>query len=235
MSDQNFREIQLGGKQLVFLFMASVVLAVAIFLLGVSVGRGVKSSAGSGSSETEVLATPAAAPLPAKTEMTAADTGFDKRLPGAATAQPQAPQPAAPAAEPTAAPSAPPPAVAETPGKATAAVKPAPTAAVATPPKAETPKPAVTPPKPEPAKPAAKPTDARSATGGWSLQAGAFRSRENADKQVAMYKEKGFSAFVVAPTASSSLYHVRVGPFSQRAEAEAAAERLKIRNPSVSR
>src|SRR5687767_15335615 len=47
MSDQGFREIQLGGKQLVFLFMASVVVAVAVFLLGVSVGRGVRQSAGS--------------------------------------------------------------------------------------------------------------------------------------------------------------------------------------------
>ena len=45
MSDQGFHEIQLTGKQLVFLFMAAVVLAVSIFLLGVSVGRGVRSSA----------------------------------------------------------------------------------------------------------------------------------------------------------------------------------------------
>ena len=42
MTDQGFREIQLSGKQLVFLFMASVVLAVVVFLLGVSVGRGVR-------------------------------------------------------------------------------------------------------------------------------------------------------------------------------------------------
>ena len=40
MSDQGFREIQLSGKQLVFLFMATVVVAVTVFLLGVSVGRG---------------------------------------------------------------------------------------------------------------------------------------------------------------------------------------------------
>ena len=40
MAEQQFREIQLSGKQLVFLFMTTVVLAVAIFLLGVSVGRG---------------------------------------------------------------------------------------------------------------------------------------------------------------------------------------------------
>ena len=41
MADSGIREIQLSGKQLVFLFMASVVLIVSVFLLGVSVGRGV--------------------------------------------------------------------------------------------------------------------------------------------------------------------------------------------------
>lgn len=46
MSDQAFHEIQLSGKQLVFLFMSAVVLAVVIFLLGVAVGRGVRDAAG---------------------------------------------------------------------------------------------------------------------------------------------------------------------------------------------
>jgi cell division protein FtsN len=45
MSDQPFREIQLSAKQLWFLFMSAVVLAVVIFLLGVSVGRGVRDAA----------------------------------------------------------------------------------------------------------------------------------------------------------------------------------------------
>jgi len=46
MSDEGFHEIQLSGKQLVFLFMSAVVLAVVIFLLGVDVGRGVPGAAG---------------------------------------------------------------------------------------------------------------------------------------------------------------------------------------------
>ena len=41
MSDEGFREIQLNGKQLVFLFMAATVVSVVIFLCGVLVGRGV--------------------------------------------------------------------------------------------------------------------------------------------------------------------------------------------------
>lgn len=44
MSDEGFHEIQLNGKQLVFLFMAATVVSVVIFLLGVMVGRGVPSS-----------------------------------------------------------------------------------------------------------------------------------------------------------------------------------------------
>ncbi|HIA50354.1 MAG TPA: SPOR domain-containing protein [Acidobacteria bacterium] len=43
MSDDGFREIQLSGKQLVFLFMATTVVSVAIFLCGVLVGRGVRA------------------------------------------------------------------------------------------------------------------------------------------------------------------------------------------------
>ena len=42
MSDEGFHEIQLNGKQLVFLFMAATVVSVVIFLCGVMVGRGVR-------------------------------------------------------------------------------------------------------------------------------------------------------------------------------------------------
>lgn len=42
MADEGFHEIQLNGKQLVFLFMAATVVAVVIFLCGVMVGRGVR-------------------------------------------------------------------------------------------------------------------------------------------------------------------------------------------------
>ena len=41
-NDDGFREIQLNGKQLVFLFMAATVVSVVIFLCGVLVGRGVR-------------------------------------------------------------------------------------------------------------------------------------------------------------------------------------------------
>jgi cell division septation protein DedD len=43
MADDGFHEIQLNGKQLVFLFMATTVVSVVIFLCGVLVGRGVRA------------------------------------------------------------------------------------------------------------------------------------------------------------------------------------------------
>ncbi len=42
-NDDGFKEIQLNGKQLVFLFMAATVVSVVIFLCGVLVGRGVRT------------------------------------------------------------------------------------------------------------------------------------------------------------------------------------------------
>ena len=70
--DDGFHEIQLNGKQLVFLFMAATVVSVVIFLCGVLVGRGVRAeraldSNGSAPSA-EAVTTPqqtAAAPAPA--------------------------------------------------------------------------------------------------------------------------------------------------------------------------
>jgi cell division septation protein DedD len=44
MSDEQFHEFHLDGKQMVFLFMASTVVAVVIFLCGVMVGRGVSEN-----------------------------------------------------------------------------------------------------------------------------------------------------------------------------------------------
>ena len=56
-SDDGFHEIQLNGKQLVFLFMAVAVVSVVIFLCGVLVGRGVRGERGG---VLEAMTTPAA-------------------------------------------------------------------------------------------------------------------------------------------------------------------------------
>lgn len=108
MSDQDFHEIQLSGKQLVFLFMSAVVLAVVIFLLGVAVGRGVRdaaldvpASADAGSPETVVPTDP--------------ELSYHEMLLGAPAETPAAPPASTPTPEPTPTPvaePAPPPAAA---------------------------------------------------------------------------------------------------------------------------
>ena len=69
--DEGFHEIQLNGKQLVFLFMAATVVSVVIFLCGVLVGRGVKAQLVSGLDNTplttvaDTTATQSTIPAPA--------------------------------------------------------------------------------------------------------------------------------------------------------------------------
>jgi DedD protein len=114
MSDQGYREIQLTGKQLVFFFMASVVLAVAIFLLGVSVGRGVRGAqpAVEPTASAETLEdAPAAMPPP--TELRPTDQRYHTELQGQRDGAP--PVAAASETKPVAAPAAPPAAPAATP------------------------------------------------------------------------------------------------------------------------
>src|SRR5438445_2644578 len=55
IQDDGFHEIQLNGKQLVFLFMAATVVSVVIFLCGVLVGRGVRSERGGAAAESAAL------------------------------------------------------------------------------------------------------------------------------------------------------------------------------------
>lgn len=237
MTDQNFREIQLSSKQLVFLFMASVVLAVAIFLLGVSVGRGVKSATTPGAQAADTAASDTTTPitLPPPTQTTPADLAYHSELQGGQMADAAAPKgasltagSAAPgpglATDVTVPPTAPPAAPkASAPGNSkAAATKPTEPAAPSTPSaaamKAADSKTAET--KTVDAKAAAAKTNA----GSWLVQVGAFGSRDNADKLVARLKTKGYPASV---TASGRLFHVRVGPFTDRADADRTASRLQ--------
>jgi cell division protein FtsN len=212
MSDQHFREIQLSGKQLVFLFMTSVVVAVAVFLLGVSVGRGVGPDTGGAieSLETSASVVPPAE-MPAPIELTPADTGYHDSLQGTST-PPAEPEPISEpvADEPTTAPAAP----AQPASTPAAPVRPGP-APVSAPTTAATQKPA-----PATQKPAAAAAD------GWFLQIGAYKSRQNADRQARELTAKGFAASV-APPVAGGLYRVRVGPFAERPEAVRVQARLR--------
>src|SRR3954454_16686186 len=75
--DEGFHEIQLNGKQLVFLFMAATVVSVVIFLCGVLVGRDVRTERGS-EAENAALNTPLdPSPQPAPSAATPAPTASD--------------------------------------------------------------------------------------------------------------------------------------------------------------
>jgi DedD protein len=93
MSDQSSREIQLTGKQLIFLFMSAIVLLVVVFLLGVSVGRGVGSERlASGSAQGEPVPgdtmVPAGAPAAADDPV---ELSYPTELTGRGATPPAAP------------------------------------------------------------------------------------------------------------------------------------------------
>ncbi len=244
MNDQSFHEIQLSGKQLVFLFMSAVVLAVVIFLLGVSVGRGVRGSVASASTADVGAPTDTtASAAPAGTKVTPADLDYREKLqgpgganagaagaaPGAAaaattsTAKPaETPAATPPASTPDAASAKPPGkpnllAMAEDPSKAKTPT-PTPTST----PKAATTKPVTPPPAAKPAPAAAAPA-AKGNDAGWFLQFGAFSTKGAADSVVRDLKGKGYTASAVS---SGTLFKVRMGPYADRAEADKMVGRL---------
>src|SRR4249920_2926997 len=81
-TDDGFHEIQLNGKQLVFLFMAVTVVSVVIFLCGVLVGRGVRTERASTepASETAVTEPVPAPPPPAAVSAAAAPATANEAL-----------------------------------------------------------------------------------------------------------------------------------------------------------
>src|SRR5215831_14964247 len=88
--DDGFHEIQLSGKQLVFLFMATTIVAVVIFLCGVQVGRNVRGGDRVASPEPSDTIASAAAVPPAASAPTQA----------APSSGPPAAEPPSPAQEP---------------------------------------------------------------------------------------------------------------------------------------
>jgi DedD protein len=221
IQDDGFREIQLNGKQLVFLFMAATVVSVVIFLCGVLVGRGVRTERG-GVTDVASISTPSdASPL---------------QTPPATAA----PAPAA-GSDPTKA-AAPPPAddltyfsrleksnAAEEKLKA-APPPPAPVAkAVSTPapPPASTPAPKEAAPK-ETAHAPAPETAPEPSGQGFAVQIAALNVRGEAEAIARRLSSKGYAAYVLSPASGTpSVYRVRVGKFPTRREAETVAAKLQ--------
>lgn len=210
--DDAFREIQLSGKQLVFVCMAAVVIAVGIFLMGVQVGRGVLAQRGSpeasdvtaSAAEREPPPPPASASQGATAPVTAGEKlSYAERL-----ASPEPPAEQLKKAEDT----------------------PPPT------PRSEVPAPSLT--ARSAASPAGRqggpqrapaPEASTAPTGtGFEIQLAALRVRGEADAIVKRLTGKGYPAYVVAPPQGSpSMFRVRVGKYKDRHEADTVAAKLQ--------
>ena len=219
--DEGVREIQLSGKQLVFLFMAVTVVSVVIFLCGVLVGRGVQARAAlvdaPAMADTEPVddaGAPPAEPAP-DSPTPRADVSFPQRLEKNETpAEKLVPRKDPPAKAATTAPAAASPGPAATP--TTATTTPAP------PPAAAAPAAKVVPERPSPGIPS-EPKGT-----GFAIQVAAFSARSEAETIVKRLSAKGYAVYLVTPQAGQpAMFRVRVGKFAERAEAERVAARLE--------
>ena len=232
--DDGFHEIQLNGKQLVFLFMAATVVSVVIFLCGVLVGRGVRAERGAPDSAAlvdvpivdQTTATAGAAPAdsdPRNAPPPGAvdDLSYFNRLEKPEASQDDlkqpSPRPPAPDLRQTARAAEPPPVAVPPPSTKPPSAKPASTPTPA--PVQATAPPAVPPPAASPAA-GGKPT--------FAVQLAALNSRSEADAMAKRLTAKGYEAYVQDPSAGGpSIFRVRVGNYPTRGEAETVAAKLE--------
>ena len=214
MPDHEVHEIQLNGKQLVFMFMAATVVSVVIFLCGVMVGRGVRQpvadtlAVATGSSidpttppdTSSTKPAPAAEPAPDRENLT-----YGKRL-----------EATAPLSEPLK--------LTETKPEVAPAVPEKPVAPKAV---AQERKPGVVPER-------KTDTDAVAATfseppgKGFVVQVRAFPERSAAEALAGRLQGKKYNAFVTVNSINpGGKFRVRVGKFATRREAGVVMARLK--------
>jgi cell division septation protein DedD len=201
MADEGLHEIQLNGKQLVFLFMASTVVAVVIFLCGVMVGRGVRAQRPAEAVEASVdAATDPTASTPAPREPAPSSASIPSNAPVAANETLTYPS-RLEGQEP----------VEETlkPGLGTrgSGLGARDSGLVA---KAAS-------PKPEPA----------TTNDGFVVQVAAVNSRSEADAIATRLAGKGYPSFVTTPPGGVKMFRVRIGKYPTRREAETIAARLE--------
>jgi cell division septation protein DedD len=225
IQDEGFHEIQLNGKQLVFLFMAATVVSVVIFLCGVLVGRGVRSQIG-GAPDTTVSNSVA--------ETTPTQTAAPAPAPAAGSDPTTAAAPPTPASDELSyfkrleKPNAPAEQLKPTPDRSAAADRLAPAAAATH---------AAAPP-PAPVSASAKETMRTSAPAtaasaepggqGFAVQIAALNVRSEADAIAKRLSSKGYAAYVMTPVnGTPSVFRVRVGKFNTRREAETIAAKLQ--------
>jgi cell division septation protein DedD len=208
MSDEGFHEIQLNGKQLVFLFMSATVVAVVIFLCGVMVGRGVRAPAATASAErgdaaisdpTVVVPSVATSSAPG----TAPATSREKLTYPARLEVDDLPFENLKAAAPSPAPTT------------IAADAPEPPTELAEAPPVTT--------------SASAPSAREEPSGnGFVVQVAAVRGRGEADVIARRLSGKGYPAFVTtAGPAANRVFRVRVGKYQDRRDAQSVATRLE--------
>jgi len=237
MADEGVHEIQLNGKQLVFMFMAVTVVAVVIFLCGVMVGRGVRAPRAAEAPDTiaeaptdptaavqgpTATAEPSASPSTTSTGTPAPATTQEKltyadRL-SSSTSPPETLR-----SEPVAHPAAPP-EPAPTPKVLVADSKPVPKSAARLAAKAESKAESKADSKADSKSIAAEPQDSGS---GFVVQVAAVKARSEADTIAKRLSSKGFPSYVTTPgPGTAHVYRVRVGKYTDRREAESVARRL---------
>jgi len=228
--DDGFHEIQLNGKQLVFLFMAATVVSVVIFLCGVLVGRGVRAerslaaeagviedvppadTPSTGADPSSALPSADSDPRTAPPPTPVDDLSYFNRLERENAAQEELKPAAEPPPRPAAAIPSPPPAKPESPS-ATAARTPS------SPPPASAPAPATK---------AAESAFPPAAGQGFAVQIAALNDRGEADAMARRLSSKGYDAYVLGPAKGTpAVFRVRIGSFKTRREAESMAARLQ--------
>jgi cell division septation protein DedD len=209
LPDHEVHEIQLNGKQLVFMFMAATVVAVVIFLSGVLVGRGVRlpeadvlalgaspvadstAPLDAAPSGTSLTTDPAPAPVPDSLtyDQLEAAVAPDEPLKPAETRQAEPKPAAAPAANDKAAAS-----------KTTAARETKESRSFTEPP-----------------------------GNGWVAQVQTFGSVSDAEALAGRLKSKGYRTFVALNESGppSARYRVRIGKYPTRGEAVAVGQKLQ--------
>jgi DedD protein len=211
--DEGFHEIQLNGKQLVFLFMAGTVVAVVIFLLGVFVGRGVRAEVGDAPVTAQQLPSP---PVP---DIPPAVANSGSAPPASASENLTYPNRLSSAEPPREA-------LRETPSTS------APSGASADRPAGKPAAPETARDRPAQQAPTSAPTasnvPSEPAGDGFSIQVAALAKREEADTIANRLAAKGYSAYVMSPASGApSVFRVRVGKFKDRREAESVSARLQ--------
>ena len=212
--DQSFYEIQLNTPHLVIAFLGAVVVGVAIFWLGVQIGKGQSDT---GLPEEWQAAVPADQ-APAEAEEEPLEFYETVQEP---TSQPQvaAGEPAAAAVDPQTTSE---PATTSEPDPPPARVEEAETPVAPTPPAST---PASTPSR------STMPAHDPSLATGWVVQVRSTTDKADADALQARLAGDGFPAFVVsADVQSETYYRVRVGRYLSQADARTVESRLQGRS-----